>query len=71
MVEDASVIRCRQGRDARSTHSIKFACADTMELAARVADESARRRVDAPESRWTRNIAKPPKMRLDVSPPHN
>jgi hypothetical protein len=47
MVEDASVIRCRQGRDARSTHSIKFPGADTMELAALVADESARCPVDA------------------------
>jgi hypothetical protein len=40
--DDASVIRFRQGRDARSIPPIKLRGVDTMELAARVADESAR-----------------------------
>jgi hypothetical protein len=40
--DDASVIRFRQGRDARSIPPIKLRGIDTMELAARVADESAR-----------------------------
>jgi hypothetical protein len=40
--DDASVIRFRQGRDARSIPPIKLRGADTMELAARIADESTR-----------------------------
>ena len=38
--DDASVIRFRQGRDARSIPPIKLRGADTMELAARIANES-------------------------------
>jgi hypothetical protein len=45
--DDASVIRFRQGRDARSIPPIKLRGVDTMELAARVADESTRLRVSA------------------------
>ena len=45
--DDASIIRFRQGRDARRIPTIQLRGADTMELAARVADESTRRRVDA------------------------
>ncbi len=45
--DDASIIRFRRGRDARSIPPIKLRGADTMELAARVADESVRHRVDA------------------------
>jgi hypothetical protein len=45
--DDASIIRFRQGRDARSIPPIKLRGVDTMELAARIADESARHRVDA------------------------
>ena len=45
--DDASIIRFRQGRNARRIPPIKLRGADTMELAARVADESTRQRVDA------------------------
>ena len=45
--DDASVIRFRRGRDGRSIPPIKLRGADTMELAARIADESTRHRVDA------------------------
>ena len=45
--DDASVIRFRRGRDARSIPPIKLRGADTMELAARIADESFRHRADA------------------------
>jgi hypothetical protein len=45
--DDASIIRFRQGCDARSIPPIKLRGADTMELAARIADESARHRVAA------------------------
>jgi hypothetical protein len=45
--DDASVIRFRQGRDARSIPPIKLRNIDTMALAARIADESARYKVDA------------------------
>jgi hypothetical protein len=45
--DDASVIRFRQGRDARSIPAIKMRGTDLMSLAARIADESARLRVDA------------------------
>jgi hypothetical protein len=44
--DDASVIRFRRGRDARTIPPIKLRGADTMQLAARIADESARFRVD-------------------------
>jgi hypothetical protein len=40
--DDASVIRFRQGRDARSIPPIKLRGADTMQLSARIADESER-----------------------------
>jgi hypothetical protein len=39
---DASVIRFRRGRDARTLPPIKLRGVDTMELAARIADESTR-----------------------------
>jgi hypothetical protein len=45
--DDASVLRFRQGRDARSIPPIKLRNVDTMALAARIADESARYKVDA------------------------
>ena len=45
--DDASIIRFRRGRDARTLPPIKLRGADTMELAARVADESRRYRVEA------------------------
>ena len=45
--DDASIIRFRRGRDARTLPPIKLRGADTMELAARVADESCRYRVEA------------------------
>jgi len=45
--DDASVIRFRQGRDARSIPPIKLRGVDTMELAARIADESARYEIAA------------------------
>ena len=45
--DDASVIRFRRGRDARTIPPIKLRGADTMQLAARIADESARLKVDA------------------------
>jgi hypothetical protein len=45
--DDASILRFRRGRDARTIPPIKLRGADTMELAARIADESARYRVDA------------------------
>jgi hypothetical protein len=45
--DDASVLRFRRGRDARSIPAIKLRGADTMQLAARIADESIRLRVDA------------------------
>jgi hypothetical protein len=45
--DDASVLRFRQGRDARSLPPIKLRNVDTMALAARIADESARYKVDA------------------------
>jgi hypothetical protein len=45
--DDSSVIRFRRGRDARTIPPIKLRGVDTMELAARVADESRRYRVDA------------------------
>ena len=45
--DDPSIIRFRQGRDARSIPPIKLRGADTMELAARITDESARFRADA------------------------
>jgi hypothetical protein len=45
--DDASVIRFRQGRDARKISPIKLHGADTMELAARIADESDLHRIDA------------------------
>jgi hypothetical protein len=45
--DDASIIRFRRGRDARTLPPIKLRNVDTMELAARVADESTRFRVDA------------------------
>jgi hypothetical protein len=44
---DASVIRFRRGRNAREIPPIKLHGADTMELAARIADESRRYRVEA------------------------
>ena len=40
--DDASVMRFRSGRDARTIPPIKLRGADTMEVAARIADESAR-----------------------------
>ena len=43
----ASIIRFRRGRDARTIPAIKLRGADTMEVAARIADESARLRADA------------------------
>ena len=45
--DDASIIRFRQGRNARGIPPIKLRGVDTMELAARIADESALHRVDA------------------------
>jgi hypothetical protein len=45
--DDASVIRFRQGRDARSIPPIKLRGVDTMALAARIADESYRFKVSA------------------------
>ena len=45
--DDASVIRFRQGRDAKSIPPIKLRGVDTMELAARIADESTRYQVAA------------------------
>jgi hypothetical protein len=45
--DDASIIRFRRGHDARSIPPVKLRGVDTMELAARVADESTRYRVDA------------------------
>jgi hypothetical protein len=45
--DDASIIRFRRGRDARSIPPIKLRGADTMELSARIADESSRHRVEA------------------------
>jgi hypothetical protein len=45
--DDASVIRFRRGRDARSIPPIKLRGTDTMTLAARVVDEARRHRVDA------------------------
>jgi hypothetical protein len=45
--DDASIIRFRQGRSARGIPAIKLRGADTMALAARIADESALHRVDA------------------------
>ena len=45
--DDPSIIRFRRGRDARSIPPIKLRGADTMELAARITDESARFRADA------------------------
>jgi hypothetical protein len=45
--DDASVIRFRRGRNAREIPPIKLRGADTMELAARIADESARCGVEA------------------------
>jgi hypothetical protein len=44
--DDASVLRFRRGRDARTIPPIKLRGADTMQLAARIADESTRCRVD-------------------------
>jgi hypothetical protein len=40
--DDATIIRFRRGRDARSIPPIKLRGADTMEVAARIADERAR-----------------------------
>jgi hypothetical protein len=40
--DDASIIRFRRGRDARTFPPIKLRGADTMELAARIADEGSR-----------------------------
>ena len=45
--DDASIIRFRRGRDARSIPAIKLRGADTMAVAARIADEAARLKVDA------------------------
>jgi hypothetical protein len=45
--DDASIIRFRQGRNARGIPPIKLRGADTMELAARIADESNLHRADA------------------------
>jgi hypothetical protein len=45
--DDASVIRFRRGRDARSIPPIKLRGVDTIALAARVVDEARRHRVDA------------------------
>jgi hypothetical protein len=45
--EDASVIKIRRGRDARTHRSIKLRGVDTMTLAARVVDEATRLGVDA------------------------
>lgn len=44
--EDASVLRFRRGRDGRSIPPVKLRGVDTMALAARIADESARWQVD-------------------------
>jgi hypothetical protein len=45
--DDASIIRFRRGRDARSIPAIKLRGADTMAVAARIADEAVRLKVDA------------------------
>jgi len=45
--DDASVIRFRQGRNARGIPAIKLRGVDTMELAARIADECNLHRIDA------------------------
>jgi hypothetical protein len=45
--DDASIIRFRQGRNARGIPPIKLHGADTMELAARIADEANLHRTDA------------------------
>lgn len=45
--DDASVIRFRRGRNAREIPPIKLRGADTMELSARIADESRQYGVDA------------------------
>ena len=45
--DDQSVIVFRKGRDARMIEPIKFRNVDTMQLAARVADEAARYKADA------------------------
>jgi hypothetical protein len=45
--DDASIIRFRRGRDARSILAIKLRGADTMAVAARIADEAVRLKVDA------------------------
>jgi hypothetical protein len=44
--DDASVLRFRRGRDARSIPAVKLRGCDTMALAARIADEAARWGVD-------------------------
>ena len=45
--DDRSVIRFRRGRDGRSMRPIKLRGVDTMQLAARIADENARYPCDA------------------------
>jgi hypothetical protein len=45
--DDASIIRFRRGRNAREIPPIKLRGADTMAVAARITDESARFRADA------------------------
>ena len=45
--DDRTIIRFRQGSDARSIPPIKLRGTDTMQLAARIADENARFRCDA------------------------
>jgi hypothetical protein len=45
--DDASILRFRRGRDARTIPPIKLRGVDTMELAARIADESNLHRIDA------------------------
>ena len=45
--DDSTVIRFRRGRDARTIPPIKLRGADTMQVAARIADESSLHRIDA------------------------